>query len=314
MRTLSTNLSTLLSGTNVYTAADLVEIVQADGAVYRWTTANARVTYGGNIYLADGPLVNRGKSRSTAGFSSDGIDVALDGAATVTGGKKLALAGVDGELDGATVTITHVYFDAAGALVDGVVYFTGKVEYPEPRSAQTILKVKSLLAALASTPFPRGVIRPPCVWELYGPGCVAPASRAAVIAAHTASRTILATSTATVLKYATSCTTAAPGWAAFTSGANAGLSRPIASNDGGTQVTVALPFPYTPAVGDAFGIVEGCDRSRETCLAVFDNLTRIRAFPDVPNPDVGDLSAPSSGPSYQGPGYGGSPGTARRAV
>ena len=84
-------------------------------------------------------------------------------------------------------------------------------------------------------------------------------------------------------------------------GANAGQKRTIAAYASGTDLTVKLPFLSTPAVGDQFQILPGCDRTLATCGAVFRNsrvmitgnsisynpanAERFGGFPFVPPPE-----------------------------
>jgi len=82
------------------------------------------------------------------------------------------------------------------------------------------------------------------------------------------------------------------GWYAFgvltfTSGANAGLSREVktyGTADG--RVTLRLPFPWAVAVGDAFRVTAGCDRTVGTCRAKFDNVVNFGGFPFSPGSRV----------------------------
>lgn len=79
------------------------------------------------------------------------------------------------------------------------------------------------------------------------------------------------------------------GLVTFTSGANAGLSMEVkehvyASSTGGT-VTLTLALPYTIAPGDAFTIVQGCDKTIGTCFGTFNNVANFRGEPSIPGID-----------------------------
>lgn len=75
----------------------------------------------------------------------------------------------------------------------------------------------------------------------------------------------------------------------FTSGLNDGISRTIKDYTNGSPSVAKLsePLPYTPSVGDSFNIYAGCDNTKETCQARFNNQTNIRIFPYVPVPEHG---------------------------
>lgn len=70
----------------------------------------------------------------------------------------------------------------------------------------------------------------------------------------------------------------------WTSGNNDGLSMEVKEFLNG-QVTLALPMPYAIAVSDSFDIIAACDKTRDTCKSVFNNLDNFRGFPDVPGMD-----------------------------
>lgn len=76
------------------------------------------------------------------------------------------------------------------------------------------------------------------------------------------------------------------GTATFTSGALAGC-RPVEIFDwtvaGGVSLWTGLP--EAPQVGDTLELRRGCDKTRPTCLATFDNVINFRGFPDVPGSD-----------------------------
>lgn len=70
----------------------------------------------------------------------------------------------------------------------------------------------------------------------------------------------------------------------FTSGLNDGISMEIQSYVPG-QMTLELPMPYLPAIGDTYTMHAGCDYSLETCRDRFNNLVNMRAEPYVPGVD-----------------------------
>lgn len=79
----------------------------------------------------------------------------------------------------------------------------------------------------------------------------------------------------------------ATGWFAagvitFTAGANAGLSAEVKTFTSGGIVLTRQPFPFTVAVGDAYTMTAGCDKTLATCKAKFDKVINYRGFPDVP--------------------------------
>lgn len=71
---------------------------------------------------------------------------------------------------------------------------------------------------------------------------------------------------------------------AFTSGANSGFSMEIRAYVPG-QMTLFAPMPYQAAIGDAYTMHAGCDKTKETCKNRFSNIVNHRGFPFLPGVD-----------------------------
>ena len=73
-------------------------------------------------------------------------------------------------------------------------------------------------------------------------------------------------------------------------GACAGESRPIAFNSGptsyGNRIQLQVPLSVQPAVGDVFVAYAGCDKTKGTCQAKFNNLGRFAGYPFIPAPET----------------------------
>ena len=74
----------------------------------------------------------------------------------------------------------------------------------------------------------------------------------------------------------------------FTSGNNNGKSLEVRNHDTNNPMlfTLVEPLSFTPAVGDTFTVVAGCDRTLATCKAKFSNVLRFRGEPYVPGTDA----------------------------
>lgn len=70
----------------------------------------------------------------------------------------------------------------------------------------------------------------------------------------------------------------------WTAGANAGLSMEVKLHAAG-ELTLQLAMPHPVEAGDAFTIVPGCDKRKETCKATFSNVVNFRGFSFVPGQD-----------------------------
>ncbi len=75
----------------------------------------------------------------------------------------------------------------------------------------------------------------------------------------------------------------------FTSGGNAGARADIRQHkNGGAMAQIGLwaPLAQPLAVGDAFTVTAGCDKSFATCRDRFANLLNFRGFPFMPGNDL----------------------------
>jgi uncharacterized phage protein (TIGR02218 family) len=134
--------------------------------------------------------------------------------------------------------------------------------------------------------FPKNVYQPTCLHTVYDSGCgLNPAS-------FTFSSTADVTSDAVLINFTghvppTSVANLQNGLCTFTSGALAGLRRTIRYvNTTDNNFAVAKPFPQAPAAGDAFTVTWGCQRSKDYCNNVMNNLTNFRGTPYVPIAEV----------------------------
>lgn len=85
------------------------------------------------------------------------------------------------------------------------------------------------------------------------------------------------------------------------SGPSDGVSVRVRShrNDGGASVLVLDRDQTDMGVGDAFDIVAGCDKRKDTCTSKFSNLVNFRGFPFMPGENW-VTAYPVDGQSYLG--------------
>jgi uncharacterized phage protein (TIGR02218 family) len=69
------------------------------------------------------------------------------------------------------------------------------------------------------------------------------------------------------------------------SGRNSGLQSDIVSS-AGTRLTLREPPAHAPTIGDLIEVVEGCDKSLETCWSRFANAVNFRGEPHLPGMDL----------------------------
>ena len=101
-----------------------------------------------------------------------------------------------------------------------------------------------------------------------------------------ANGTVGAGSTAGLINTGVAAAGHAQGSLVFTSGLNANLGATVKSVTAGTSLSLMYPLPSSPSVGDAFTVAFGCDHTRATCQAKFNNLANFRGFPFVPPPQI----------------------------
>jgi uncharacterized phage protein (TIGR02218 family) len=211
----------------------------------------------------------------------------LPGAATVLGSPFLSavLAGI---FDGAELTLERAFMPQYGDTSAGtVIMFVGRVAEIDCGRSLATFTVNSHLELL-NLNLPRNLWQAGCVNILGDAACgvnLASYAMSGAAASGSSASAVLA-----ALIQATGYFD--QGKIAFTSGANAGLSRGIktwVAGSGGTPGTVALiaPCPTAPAAGDAFQITPGCDKTLDANgCAKFANIARFRGFPYVPAPET----------------------------
>ena len=70
-----------------------------------------------------------------------------------------------------------------------------------------------------------------------------------------------------------------------TGSANIGLSMEVKAHTATGVLELQLAMPYDIEVGDEFTITPGCDKTKATCIATFDNVVNFRGFSFVPGQD-----------------------------
>lgn len=71
----------------------------------------------------------------------------------------------------------------------------------------------------------------------------------------------------------------------FTTGDNAGYPDRVIRRWQGDQFTVRQPLPFPAQVGDQYTAIRGCDKSKATCIDVFDNYLNFGGQAELPGID-----------------------------
>lgn len=283
MKTASSDLISHLNTATEFLMADLLTFTQLNGTILRYTLSDHDISYGGNTFSASGPRIDRGSWRLIRGVEVDDLTLTVYPAATdLVNGIAFLTAVATGAFDGATVKLERAFFtDWALAAVGAVVLFTGRVSDITLGRTTAEITVKSDLELL-NTKLPRKLYQPGCGHTLYDAAC------GLVKASWVETGAVIAGSTRSIVNG--NLTTQAAGFydlgtIRFTSGVNNGVSRTIKTYTPGI-ITVSMPLPNIPGVGDAISIYPGCDKTQSTCTSKFNNLANFRGFPYVPVPET----------------------------
>lgn len=267
--------------------ADLYTITLSGGSVLRYTSADIAAVVNGTTF-AIGPAIKRGNTNTTVGVSVDSLEVTIAADNTVQVGTTPLLKFIaGGGLDGATILVERAFSSGPGAAWVGTLgMFKGRVSDIQTSRYEALLTVNSD-SELLNVMIPRNVYQAGCANTLYDPACGLIKGSYSVATAATSATDATQTTFNIVQTYASNYFDL--GFAVCTSGANAGLSRTIKTYIGTghtpQSVQTIQPWPSPVAIGDAFTLYPGCDKTKATCSSKFSNLVKFRGFPFIPAPE-----------------------------
>jgi uncharacterized phage protein (TIGR02218 family) len=317
MKTTDPALLAFLTANRQFFQADLFDFAMVDGSHLYLTSANISIDYGGNLYLATGPFMERSKLRQSRGtsvdslvltcYSSQAISIseissggvyvipayeapgAFEGgdiSVPLFGGWGLQEALLQGALDGAYLTMSRLIFASWSkpTQFSPVILFYGRVaDISSVGYSKIQITVKSFLELLDMY-YPWQLYQAACSWALYDANCQVNPNNYAL------SGTVAASAGNTALTFITNLSQP-DGWFTLgriqmTSGACAPQFRSIKIYQGGA-ITLMVPFiGGPPAPGDSFTAWAGCDRQMGTCATKFNNLINFGGQPFIPAPST----------------------------
>jgi len=289
MKPASTALQNLLASRRFF-AADLYTFTLISGSVLRYSSGDRDITAGGQLFTAQGPRIDRKDNKAKCHWKI-GVEVdtlvfdVMPQATDMVNGLPFLAACVQGAFDGAELQLERAFMATYGdTSVGTVILFAGRVAEIDLGRAVATFTINSHLELL-NLQLPRNLWQPGCVNSLGDPSCGVnlPSFAVSGSAATGSSVSVIAASLAQSTSYFDQ------GKIAFTSGANAGLTRSVKSWVAGSPGSIALlaPFPNVPAAGDAFTIYPGCDKTLgPNGCAKFANTARFKGYPFVPTPDT----------------------------
>ncbi len=273
------HLNALRSGDARTLVANLYTFTLHTGTILTYTDADVPITWNSCTYLAESALVGGLKFKCTAGLEVDQQEITIAARETDTvGGVPFLQALRNGAFDGCAIQRELAFLTAWNAVPIGtVLLFKGRIGTID-RIGRTMaeITVNSDLVIL-DIEMPRNVYSPSCVHVLYDSGCGLAKN------AFGANGSVEAGSTTSVINWASASAAYKQGTITFTSGINNGVSGTI-KDASSSALTLVAPLLNVPATSDTFTAYQGCDHTRETCQAKFDNLPNFRGFPYIPPP------------------------------
>lgn len=289
MKPASTALQTLLASRQFF-AADLYTFTLVGGGVLRYCGGDRDITSGGNLFTAQGPRIDRKDNKAKCHWKV-GVEVdtlvfdVMPQATDLVNGQPFLAACVQGAFDGAELQLERGFMASYGdTSVGTVIMFVGRVAEIDLGRAVATFTINSHLELL-NLQQPRNLWQPGCVNSLGDASCGVDLAAYGVggSAAAGSSQSVVPASLGQGSGYFDQ------GKIAFTSGANAGLTRSVKSWVAGSPGSIALlaPLPNAPAAGDAFTIYPGCDKTLGgNGCAKFSNTARFKGYPYVPDPET----------------------------
>jgi uncharacterized phage protein (TIGR02218 family) len=284
MKSVSSETLSILASRQFYSANCYAFTLVGGGTAYL-TDGGRNLTLNGVTYQAGGPVLTRSQLSQKTGLEVASLTITLYPKPTdLLDGEPWLKALRQGQLDGASVTLTRAFMSAPGNTSGGgVLMFSGRVAEIDIGRTQAQITVNAW-TELLSIKMPRNVYQSGCGWTLYGPGCTVNKALYAVNAVVTADPI--------PSSFYTDLSQFPTGWFALgqmtmTSGANTGISRTVTQSisdayEGWAAIILLSPLPVAPALGDSFTIWPGCDKSLGTCEYKFGNLRNYRGFPFIP--------------------------------
>lgn len=282
MKYVTPELKALLDS-GAFVTANLYTLTLQDGTVILTTSQpDYAVVWSGNTFSHDGLSLEHGSIRQSVGIEVDNVDMTL----LLNDTDNLQGLPVphfvrNGGFNSARCLIQRGYFakDAGGNVnphAVGVIFrFEGRVTEPQSGRTQVLFKLVAD-TELLNVMMPRNTITQSCMNLLYDGRC------GKQKADYSHNGTIISATKTTI-----SCSLSQAddyfslGTIRFTSGQNIGVLQSVKKYTAG-QFLLSRALEVTPAVGDTFVAVAGCDLSETTCQSRFNNLPNRRAFKYVP--------------------------------
>lgn len=258
------------------TLATLWKIIRADGEVFGFTDHDEPIPFGGTTY------------RPTSAFDASAVSTRAElnvdnlEAVGLLDDAGITAEDIDAGLwDGASIEIRRVNW--ADLSMGAEIIRVGEIGQVQRKRGQYIAEMRGLMQKLQNN-IGRSVA-PSCDAALGDARCGVDLDGspgftvAGVVTAVAGRRAFTASALAQAAAYFSA------GEVHFTSGANLGIRMEVKTHSTGGVLALQLALPFDLAVSDTFTIVPGCDKTKATCIAKFNNVVNFRGFSFVPGPD-----------------------------
>lgn len=267
-----------LNNDKYFMSCDLYELRLRSGVTYYWADSDADVSYNGQIYKSDGPIIVRDKIATNSTVSVDKMSVSIStNEQDKIGGVPIMAVAHNGGFDGAQMTLKRAFFDDDYTIIGAVGLFTGLCEVSQGGGLTLKLNVKSIVQKL-NIEYPNRRYYPQCPFSVYSKECGVDISKfrksGKVTALGSGPNSIRID-----LQFANGYYTA--GGIDWITGPLAGQSTQILQSVDGVILYMSA-LEVSPRVGDQFYIYAGCNKTPTECKNKFNNWNRNRATPYVP--------------------------------
>jgi uncharacterized phage protein (TIGR02218 family) len=279
MKTIPGPLQTILDSGQFY-MADLYTLTLVGGTVLRYASGDADVTDGsGHVFSASGPAIDRSSISWKVGLEVDTLEMDVYPKTTdLIDSVPFVTACHQGALDGAEIELRRAFMSTYGAASPGtVILFPGRVGGLDIGGTKIAVTVNHF-TELLNVKMPRNLYQPGCMYTLYDAGC------GVNRATYTFNYTVGAGATVTTIPVPS--TGKADHY--FDQGVLVigGARRSIKVWDLDTAV-ILPPLLSAPAQGTAVTMTAGCSKTMSDCASKFNNFTKYRGCPFIPQPEAG---------------------------
>lgn len=271
-----------------FAVVDCYTVVNKDGVYMRIATGQKNAIIQNSVngevgeveYRVDRVKVSGLKLNIGVGAEVDEQDLELNFSPTETYlGQPFAQALLMGRFDGGVIRRDRYFAeDWKSPWVGGVPMFVGRTSSPDNvgRSSANI-RVKSE-SVLLDLPMPKNVFSAQCAHIIFDPGCTLQKALFATPG------TVGVGATVTTLPWSEGSSSFSGGTVQIEDGTGVVYIRTIKEYAGGA-IVLYEPLPSAPEVGINFVAFPGCNRSRDRCIAL-GNEINWRAYPFVPVPET----------------------------